>query len=110
MYKWIRVNQLLLRLADKACIPADPANSDWQAFQKWVVEGNTPQPADPPPPPTQDELDVTAARQYAKLQALRNMTPAEVGAWVDANVNNLADAKDVLKTLAIAVCVLARRL
>lgn len=65
---------------------------------------------DPPPPPTQDELDATAARQYAKLQALRTMTPAEVQAWVDANVTDLASARDALKTLAIAVGILARRL
>jgi hypothetical protein len=65
---------------------------------------------DPPPPPTQDELDAAEARQYAKLAALRAMTPAQVDAWVEANVNTLADAKDALKTLAIAVAILARRL
>jgi hypothetical protein len=65
---------------------------------------------DPPPPPTQDELDAAEARQYAKLQALRAMTPAQVDAWVDANVSDLASARDALKTLAIAVGILARRL
>jgi hypothetical protein len=59
---------------------------------------------------TAQAADVSAAKQYAKLQALKNMTPAQVGAWIDANINNLADAKDALKTLAIAVSVLARRL
>lgn len=50
------------------------------------------------------------ARQYAKLRALAGMTPAEVKAWVDGNVTTFADAKDAIKTLAIAVSVLARRL
>ena len=67
-------------------------------------------PPDPPPPPTQDELDTVAARQYQKAQALFAMSPAQMSAWIDANINTFADAKDALKTLAIIVSVLGRRL
>jgi len=65
---------------------------------------------DPPPPPTQDELDRAEARQYAKLAALRDMTPGQVQAWCAANITDLASARDALTTLAIAVSILARRL
>lgn len=76
----------------------------------WVAAGNTILAEDPPPPPTQEELDTEAARQYAKLVALRAMTPAQVANWVDQNVTDFNSAKDAIKTLAVFACVAARRL
>ena len=34
------------RLKDNTFIPFDPANTDYQAYLKWLEEGNTPLPAD----------------------------------------------------------------
>jgi hypothetical protein len=51
MYKLIKntltnETNIVQRLLDNAFIPFDPANTDYQAYLKWVSEGNTPEPAD----------------------------------------------------------------
>jgi hypothetical protein len=34
------------RLVDNAFIPFDESNTDYQAYLKWLSEGNTPEPAE----------------------------------------------------------------
>ena len=44
-----------MRDADMAFIPPDPKNTDWQAYEQWLAEGNVPTPI--PQPDNQDQGD-----------------------------------------------------
>jgi len=46
MYKLQKNPNIVLRIADNAFIPFDPANTDYQAYLKWVAEGNIPEAAE----------------------------------------------------------------
>jgi hypothetical protein len=41
----------IIRLADHACIPPDPGNTDYAAYLEWVEAGNMPDPAPMVAPP-----------------------------------------------------------
>lgn len=51
------------RLSDGAHIPNDPKNKDWRKFQKWVDEGNTPEPEF-----TTEELEEKKQRKIKSLE------------------------------------------
>jgi hypothetical protein len=51
MYQLLKHNDQVIGILDtsrRASIPLDPDNTDYQAYLKWVAEGNTPEPADEP--------------------------------------------------------------
>ena len=51
MYRQVKnldgtIANIVLRISDNAFIPTDTDNTDYQAYLKWLAEGNTPQPAE----------------------------------------------------------------
>jgi hypothetical protein len=107
LWQYTDATQLVVVHSDglRSCLVATPE------IQAWMALGNVP---DPPPPPSpadmQNVADIAAAKAYSKLTALAAMSPAQVQAWVVANVTTLPTAQDAIATLAIAVAILARRL
>ena len=58
-----------VRTSDGAVIPASTENGDYTAYLAWLSEGNTPEPADVPPPPSTLEQIRALEAQYADAQA-----------------------------------------
>jgi hypothetical protein len=51
----------------------------------------------------------TAAKADAFVQQFVDMTPAQVSAWFDANVTDLASARTAMKRMALMLLLLAKR-
>ena len=116
MYK-LTASTSVIRLADGACIPADPANSDYAAYLKWVAAGNTPQPA--PVPTLAERIESAVFKIDTDTDAIirdcigergneyklaedeaKSFKAAGYPATVPASVKSWADAKGWTATVA----------
>lgn len=57
-------NDIVIRTSDNAHIPSDPANRDRLTYEKWLANGNVPDPFIPPPPPTPKVLSQDLMAQF----------------------------------------------
>jgi hypothetical protein len=70
----------IIRIADAACIPPDPANRDYADFLAWRDAGGLPEPYDAPSPPPAQILSQDLMAQFTATDA------AAIQAAISANV------------------------
>jgi hypothetical protein len=94
------------------CVDQRPALADGETYgdSEFTFDGSNVNWTAPVVPASAAHVDAVAAREYGPLQALAAMTPQQVQTYIQNNVTDLASAKTAIKTLAVAVGILARRL
>jgi hypothetical protein len=75
-YQLTASDDTVIRTADQAFIPNDPANRDWIDYQAWLAAGGVPDPYVPPPepPPRPAELAMFSD-QYAAAAGVLTQPP-----------------------------------
>ena len=58
-------------VGENISIPADEANTDYQAFLAWIAEGNAPNPYVPPPAPPEPTIEEKLASVGLSIDDLK---------------------------------------
>lgn len=115
-YKLLQGQEEILHVESGITFPPGD-NRFYQEYLAWLTEGNTPEPADPQPPPSSEEVARVGARAWYIAHPPAQLLFTESIPDLETRIDNMDlttaagrnQLKLLLKTLAIAVRVLAKR-
>lgn len=98
MYKLTNHNSII-RLADNASIPADPANRDYAAYLEWLAASanNIPEPADLTPNPRIGEIKNRLSQ--IDIESIRAIRAKQLNRGKPADDSKLTDLDNEAATL-----------
>jgi hypothetical protein len=80
----LTATDVVIRTADQAHIPNDPANRDRDEYEQWLVDGGVPDPYVPPAPAVPDPAPETTVLydHENRLRSLEGQPPLTVGEFL----------------------------
>jgi len=80
----LTATDIVIRTADGACIPADPANRDYAEYLAWVEDGGVPDPyVEPEPVPPEATSGQTIAYDHEnRIRTLEGQPPLSLADFV----------------------------
>lgn len=97
----------IIRTADNTTIPADPDNSDYAAYLRWLDAGNTPAPYAPPPFNRDAAMARLRAVRAPILNALTGIAVDAIASNDTATIAAVATARQGLKDITVHPAILA---
>ena len=81
----LTVNEIVVRTADGAAIPNDPANRDREEYEQWLAAGGVPDPYVPPPevPPAPPAETTLLYDHENRLRTLEGQPPLTMQDFVN---------------------------